>query len=68
MSRTLVRSFASFLPPSTMDRTATFTPTALKRWSCIDKDLPKPASTNEIAVFDFDNTRELTLPEERSPL
>ncbi|KAI6791220.1 hypothetical protein KC332_g14776 [Hortaea werneckii] len=39
-----------------MDRTATFTPTALKRWSCIDKDLPKPASTNEIAVFDFDNT------------
>jgi len=32
------------------------TVTALKRWSCDDKDLPPVSDIKSIHVFDFDNT------------
>lgn len=32
------------------------TVTALKRWSCDDKDLPNAADVKAIHVYDFDNT------------
>jgi hypothetical protein len=34
------------------------TVTALKRWSCDDKELPPMADVKAIHIFDFDNTRE----------
>lgn len=33
------------------------TVTALKRWSCDDKDLPAVSDIRAIHVYDFDNTR-----------
>lgn len=33
------------------------TVTALKRWSCDDKDLPAASDIKAIHVYDFDNTR-----------
>jgi hypothetical protein len=33
------------------------TVTALKRWSCDDKELPPVGSVKAIHIFDFDNTR-----------
>jgi hypothetical protein len=33
------------------------TVTALKRWSCDDKDLPAVSDIKAIHIFDFDNTR-----------
>jgi hypothetical protein len=33
------------------------TVTALKRWSCDDKELPPVGDIKAIHVFDFDNTR-----------
>jgi hypothetical protein len=33
------------------------TVTALKRWSCDDKELPPVSDIKAIHVFDFDNTR-----------
>jgi hypothetical protein len=33
------------------------TVTALKRWSCDDKELPPVSEIKAIHVFDFDNTR-----------
>ncbi len=39
----------------------THTVTALRRWSCQDKQLPPVEQIKFIHVYDFDNTRELTL-------
>lgn len=35
------------------------TVTALKRWSCADKELPAVPKIKAIHVYDFDNTRTL---------
>lgn len=35
-----------------------FTPTAVKRWSCQDTQLPPVDTIKEIHIYDFDNTRE----------
>lgn len=35
------------------------TVTALKRWSCGDRQLPSVESINAVHVYDFDNTRML---------
>lgn len=40
--------------------TATRTPTALKRWSASNVDLPPVERIREIHVYDFDNTRKWT--------
>jgi hypothetical protein len=37
-------------------KTAIHTVTALKRWSCDDKDLPPASEIKAIHVYDFDNT------------
>jgi len=33
------------------------TVTALRRWSCQDKQLPRVESIRAIHIYDFDNTR-----------
>lgn len=36
--------------------TPVYTPTALKRWSCIEKQLPAAENIRAIHIYDFDNT------------
>jgi hypothetical protein len=38
-------------------KSAIRTVTALKRWSCDEKDLPPVSEIKAIHVYDFDNTR-----------
>jgi len=38
-------------------KNAIHTVTALKRWSCDEKDLPPASEIKAIHVYDFDNTR-----------
>lgn len=45
----------------TNGKPAYHTVTALKRWSCDDKDLPSANEIRAIHVYDFDNTRTLGL-------
>lgn len=57
------RSLATMLATSTRPavpgpngKAAYHTVTALKRWSCDDKDLPAVSAIKSIHVYDFDNT------------
>lgn len=36
--------------------------TALKRWSCQDKQLPAAHEVKKIHIYDFDNTRSSSSP------